>query len=258
MKKRTKITANLAALTVVTLTAFSFPVHAQTSDTQFPVQTPDPPLPKNSSIRLWLMDQSISKEVDGTFQNWNLKLDFRKLFPIGDPEGGLLLTGHLRHMFGTSPALMEKFIQDDGFYTNYNEISFGSGVRIPFQNFALIPQVHFKDMFALATNVNQHLVGLEPGLRLEYWFYPQVLKLAVDYGFTVPFFHFANKASSQELFSLSLNRVDLEMSYRLLNNLDLLVGFQWWQVPSELGSGGINSRALSAVSGFNVGLGGAF
>lgn len=218
----------------------------------FDVKTPAPPLPKVQSFSFSILDQGIS-DISRSLM---LRLAYRQLFPTDAARTqGYVFSADFEHLFGTHPALLNRFVQasDTGIYPNFNELGAGFGYRFAYQNFALIPQVHVRDMMAFGQNVNQHLVGFEPGLRLEYWIYPEVARLSIDYGFNVPFMHLANQTSDVSPFTLSLHRINTELSYRVIENLDVVAGFYWWQVPAQLGSGGITSTTLSNVTGFQVG-----
>jgi hypothetical protein len=220
----------------------------------FPIKTPDAPQPKNLSFQFSLLDQGINDISRSTL----LRLSYRQLLSAPDNlNQGYVLDAHFHHFFNTSPAVLERFLSASQVagYPNFNEIGAGVGYRFAWENFALIPQAHFRDMFAFAPNVHQHLIGFEPGLRLEYWIYPESLRLSLDYGFNVPVLHLANQISNISPFTLSLHRVYTEMTYRFLPNLDLLAGFYWWQAPSQLGSGSITDRTLSNIFGFQVGAG---
>lgn len=222
------------------------------SEHVYKIKTPEPPKPKVQSFGFSILDQGIS-DISRSLM---LRLAYRQLFATDDSNlQGYVLSADFEHLFGTHPALLNRFVQaaDTGIYPNFNELGVGFGYRWSYQNFAIIPQVHVRDMMAFGQNVNQHLVGFEPGLRLEYWIYPEVARLSVDYGFNVPFMHLANQTSDISPFTLSLHRINTELSYRLIENLDLVAGFYWWQVPSQLGSGGITSTTLSNVTGFQIG-----
>ncbi len=221
----------------------------------FPIRTPEAPKAKTQHLRFSILEQGVAGNPT---TNWMVRFDYRNLLAEScDPQRGWVLGRWFNHLFATTPAVMERFTQPSG-YPSTSEIALGVGYRFPFANFAVIPQAHFRDIFAIAPDVHQHLIGFEPGVRLEYWLYPEVTRLAVDYGFNVPFVHLANNPSNVSPFTLSLNRVNLEISYRLLPSLDVITGFQWWQVPSQLGTGGIDKTTTSGIFGFQVGLGGAF
>ncbi len=219
----------------------------------FPILTPDPPKPKTQSFSISFMDQGISS----ISRSIMMRLNYRQLFATNESRSdGYVLSAHFHHLFGTHPYLMSSGITNTaGIYPNYNELGVGFGYRWAFENFAVIPQAHFRDQFAFGTNANHHLIGFEPGVRLEYWIYPEVARLSVDYGFNVPFVHLANTQSNISPFTLSLHRVYTELSYRLVENFDILAGFYWWQVPSQLGSGGITDATISNVTGFQIGAG---
>lgn len=252
----------MKALHILSLTLFLslvLPVQAQDLPAQdFPVITPAPPLPKTQSFQFSLLDQGIND----LSRPLMLRLAYRQLFPTDDSNrNGYLFSAHLNHLFGTNPALLNRFVQAEnaGVYPNFNDLGVGFGYRFAYENFALIPQVHVRDMFAFGgQNVNHHLIGFEPGVRLEYWIYPEVARLSVDYGFNVPVLHLANSQSNVSPFTLSLNRINTELMYRFLDNFELVSGFYWWQVPAQLGSGSITSTTLSNVTGFQIGAGFAF
>lgn len=235
------------------------PSAAQAQDTvppqqSFPVLTPDPPKPKTQSFTLSFLDQGIS-DISRSIM---MRLNYRQLFATNESgSDGYVLSAHFHHLFGTNPALLNRFVSaaNAGIYPNYNELGVGLGYRWAFENFAVIPQAHFRDQFAFGNNVNHHLIGFEPGVRLEYWIYPEVARLSVDYGFNVPFVHLANQQSNISPFTLSLHRVYTELSYRLVENVDVMAGFYWWQVPAQLGSGGITETTISNVTGFQIGAG---
>lgn len=250
-------------LLMLVLVALAAPqVQAQTLPPQrFDVQTPPPPLPKTRTARVSILDQGISDITRALM----LRLEYRQLFPTEPSQKqGYVFSAYFNHLFGSHPALMNRFVQAEnaGLYPNYNDLGVGVGYRWAYENFALIPQAHFRDQFAFGQNgsqgVSQHLFGFEPGLRLEYWIYPEVARLSVDYGFNVPFLHLANQPSDISPFSLSLNRLYTELSYRLFDDVDVMAGFYWWQVPAQLGSGGITSTTLANVTGFQIGGGMTF
>lgn len=226
----------------------------------YPVKTPLPAPAKNQQLRFSVLEQG----VDNNFRAWMLRLDYRHKFTHPDsPSQGFILDTYWQHMIGTNPALLRESPlaltqQQTGVYANFNELSIGTGYHFNLGGIGVIPQAHFRDLFAIGRDVHQHLIGLEPGVRLEYWLYPEVTRISVDYGLTVPFAHLANFASSSSPFSLSSHRLHLEMSYRLLNMADLVVGFQWWQAPAEMGTGAINTTVMANFTGFHVGVGGAF
>lgn len=225
---------------------------AQSSSEVFEIETPDPPRPKTQTLRLSILDQGIS-DISRSLM---LRLSYRKLFATDEShQNGYVFSGHFNHLANTHPALLNRFVQaeDAGFYPNFNELGVGLGYRFAFENFAIIPQAYARDMIALGNNVSQHLIGFEPGLRLEYWIYPEVARLSVDYGLNVPVLHLANTTGNISPFGLSLNRVYTELSYRVLENLDLVTGFYWWQVPAQLGTGGITDTTLSNMTGFQIG-----
>lgn len=256
--------APILLFTALTLTATNL-VHAAAQaqseplpPQSFEVQTPDPPRPKTQTFSFSLLDQGVS-DISRSIM---LRLGYRQLFPTDESNSqGWVLSAHFHHLFGTHPALLNRFVQASatGPYPNYNELGVGAGYRWAYQNFAIIPQAYFRDMLALGQNgtqgVNQHLIGFEPGLRLEYWIYPEVARLSVDYGFNVPFLHLANQQSNISPFTLSLHRVYTELSYRLFENLELHSGFYWWQVPSQLGTGSIVDTTISNMTGFQIGAG---
>ncbi len=234
------------------------PVFAQNlPEQEFELTLPERKLPDTESLRAALMDQGISDISRTTF----LQLNYRKLLPTDETNlQGYVFDVNFQHAFGSHPALLNRFVSADaaGFYPNFTDLSAGLGYRFDFANFGVIPQARFRDMFAIGQDVNQHLIGFEPGLRLEYWIYPEVARLSVDYGFNVPVLHLANEESNISPFSLSTQRVYTELSYRLLENLDVFSGFYWWQVPSQLGSGRITTTTLSNMTGFVVGAGFSF
>ncbi|PKL74362.1 MAG: hypothetical protein CVV27_20885 [Candidatus Melainabacteria bacterium HGW-Melainabacteria-1] len=244
-------TAIITALSTAPVAAQG-PASAPMPQQRFEVLTPDPPKPKTQTFSLSILDQGIS-DISRSIM---MRLAYRQLFPTdASHQQGYVLSAHFHHLFATHPALLNRFVQasNAGIYPNYNEIGVGIGYRWAYENFALIPQAHFRDMLALGANVNQHLIGFEPGLRLEYWIYPEVARLSVDYGFNVPFAHLANQTSNVSPFNLSLHRIYTELSYRFLEHLDLTAGFYWWQVPAQLGSGSIVDTTLTNVTGFQVG-----
>jgi hypothetical protein len=223
----------------------------------FAVETPDAPAPKAQTLRVSLLDQGIS-DISRSLM---LNVAYRQLFATDESQQqGYVFSAHFHHLMNTHPALLNRFLQAEeaGFYPSFSEIGLGVGHRFSYENFALIPQAHFRNLFALGQNVSQHLIGFEPGVRLEYWIYPEVTKLSVDYGFNVPFLHLANQESNISPFTLSLHRIYTELSYRLFENVELVSGFYWWQVPSQLGSGSITNTTLSNVTGFQIGAGLAF
>lgn len=237
------------------LLAIAWPAAAETAPGKsFPVQTPNPPRPKTRSFHFSLLDQGIS-DISRSLM---FRADYRELFATdAEKQQGYVISAHLHHLFNTHPALLNRFVQaeDAGLYPSLSELGVGLGYRFAYENFALIPQAKFRDTFALGANVNQHLIGFEPGLRLEYWIYPEVARLSVDYGFNVPVLHLANQTSNISPFTLSNHRIYTELSYRLLENLDVFSGFYWWQVPSQLGSGSITDTTQSNITGFQVGFG---
>ena len=232
------------------------PVHAQSlPDREFKLTLPERKLPHTETFRASLLDQGVSDISRMTL----LQLNYTQLFPTDlSQTQGYVFDASLQHAFGSHPALLNRFITEDeaGFYPTYNDLSAGVGYR--FANFGIIPQARFRDLFALGKDVNQHLIGIEPGLRLEYWIYPEVARLSVDYGFNVPVLHLANQQSDISPFSLSMQRVYTELSYRLFENIDVFSGFYWAQIPSQLGSGRITTTELSNLSGFVVGTGFSF
>lgn len=227
------------------------------AEKEFKLTLPERKLPHTETLRASLMDQGVSDISRTTL----LQLNYSQLFPTdANQTEGYVFEASLQHAFGSHPALLNRFIteEDAGFYPNYNDLSGGVGYRFAFANFGVIPQAKFRDVFALGKDVNQHLIGIEPGLRLEYWIYPEVARLSVDYGFNVPVLHLANQQSNISPFSLSMQRVYTELSYRLFENIDVFSGFYWAQIPSQLGSGRITSTELSNLSGFIVGAGISF
>lgn len=243
-------------LTAALLTALQTVAQAE-PDAGFAVKTPPAPKPKTQTMHVSILDQGIS-DISRSLM---LRADFRHLYPTDSSnQNGVVFSGHFHHLFGTHPALLNRFVSaaGAGLYPNYNELGLGAGYRWAYENFALIPQAHFRNQFAFGQNVNQHLIGFEPGLRLEYWLYPEVARFSVDYGFNVPFLHLANQSSSISPFQLSLHRVSTELTYRLFENVDVVAGFYWWQVPSQLGSGAITETTMSNMTGFQIGGGFAF
>ena len=248
--KRITFLAGLCFVSSLTLTLSAV---AAPSDV-FPVKTPSAPPPKTQTLHISLLDQGIN-DISRALM---LRLGWRQLLSSSEnPQQGYVLDAHFHHLFNSSPAAFERFLsasQTNG-YPNFNELGAGAGYRFSWENFALIPQAHFRDMFALAPNVNQHLIGFEPGIRLEYWLYPEVTRLSLDYGFNVPVLHLANQISNISPFTLSLHRLSTEMTWRALPNIEIEAGFYWWQVPAQLGSGSITSPTLSSIFGFQTGLG---
>lgn len=224
---------------------------------EFKLTLPERKLPHTETFRASLLDQGVSDISRMTL----LQLNYSQLFPTDLTQTqGYVFDASLQHAFGSHPALLNRFVTEDeaGVYPNYNDLSAGVGYRFAFANFGIIPQAKFRDVFALGNDVNQHLIGIEPGLRLEYWIYPEVARLSVDYGFNVPVLHLANQPSDISPFSLSMQRVYTELSYRLFENIDVFSGFYWAQIPSQLGSGRITTTELSNLSGFVVGAGFSF
>ena len=259
------IALSTALYTALYMTLGTAPARAETPasmpEQSFTVKTPDPPRAKTQTVTLSILDQGVS-DISRSLM---LRLAYRQLFATDAAQlQGPIFSAHFHHLFGTNPAMLNRFVQaaDAGIYPNFNELGIGAGYRWAYENFAIIPQAHFRDMMAFGKNrvnggtpfdVNQHLIGFEPGLRLEYWLYPEVARLSVDYGFNVPFVHLANQSSNISPFSLSLHRVYTELSYRLLGNIDLNAGFYWWQVPSQMGTGSITDTTVSNITGFQIG-----
>lgn len=246
----------LSALLLAALTPAWAQAQTDESQKYFEIQTPDPPKPKTQSVGISFLDQG-SSDISRSIM---MRLAYRQLFATDDSnKQGYVVSAHFHHLFGTHPFYLKEGRLNSGFYPNYNELGVGFGYRWAYENFALIPQAYFRDQFAFgqtssAQPVNQHLIGFEPGLRLEYWIYPEVLRLSVDYGFNVPFVHLTNQLGNNVApFTLNLHRVYTELTYRLAPNFDLTSGFYWWQVPSQLGSGGITDVTLSNITGFQVG-----
>lgn len=248
MKLQTTLFA--LALCSTTLTAWAAP-----PEKTFPINTPASAAPKTSTLRVSLMDQGINN----ISRSLMLRGEYRQLLNTVDlPEQGFVLDLSGQHFFNTHPAVLNDLVAAEN-YPNFTELNAGLGYRFQlFDKLGVIPQFHFRHMVAASPNVNQHLTSAEPGLRLEYWLYPEVTKISVDYGMSIPFLHLANRESNISPFTLSLNRINVEMSYRLLDFMDVTAGFFWWQVPTQFGTGALTSRDLSQVSGFSIGVGKVF
>lgn len=254
MKLICKLAGTLLLTSSLVLAAFTGAQAATSDSPVFPVKTPDAPVPKIRYLQFSILDQGIN-DISRSLM---LRIAYRHLLAAElNSQQGYVLDAHFHHFFNTSPAALERFLSTTqvSSYPNFNELGLGVGYRFAWENFALIPQAHFRDMFALAPNVHQHLIGFEPGLRLEYWLYPEVARISVDYGFNVPVLHLANQYSNISPFTLTLHRISTEMTYRFLPNLEALAGFYWWQAPSQLGSGSITNPALSNIFGFQIGAG---
>lgn len=239
------------------LLAIALPALADSSANTFPVQTPDPPTPKTRAIHFSILDQGIS-DISRSLM---LRMDYRELFATdAEKTQGIVFSAHLDHLMNTHAALLNRHVQADaaGIYPSQSEVGVGFGYRFAYENFALIPQASFRNQFAIASNVNQHLIGFEPGLRLEYWLYPEVARLSIDYGFNVPVLHLANQNSDISPFTLSNHRIYTELSYRLYEHVELVAGFHLWQAPAQLGSGSITNSVLTTLSGFQIGAGYTF
>lgn len=253
MKRIYQLTGMLLLATSLTLVHPQGVKAAAATDPVFAVKTPNAPEPKLHTLQFSILDQG----VNDISRSLMMRIAYRHFLAAPGSQQGYIIDAHFHHLFNTNPAALARFLsatQVSG-YPNFNELGLGVGYRLGWENFALIPQAHFRDMFALAPNVHQHLIGFEPGLRLEYWLYPEVARISVDYGFNVPVLHLANQYSNVSPFTLTLHRVSVEMTYRLLPFLETLAGFYWWQTPSQLGSGSITDSTLSHIFGFQIGAG---
>ena len=82
-----------------------------------------------------------------------------------------------------------------------------------------------------------NMYGAEFGGELNWSIYPETADLSLRYGLTLPILH--NYTGSPDVVSPTsflLNTAELRLGYRVLENINIMVGYQLKQYPKNLGN----------------------
>ena len=239
--------------TILSMSICIFSLISQASaDTFKPNSYPGqiPPLPDNlSSIRLFYSDQGTSD----VFRNNLFQLEAQVGF--GEKDSHPVFGLDFKHLSTYTPAIFSQRVTA-GQWGQTNEAGLSCGYSFGFANIELTPYLKLHDSFVSGEGLQtENLFSGQLGIQAGLTIYPQTSVLRVKYGYSVPFSHAAPKADDVKLYSIGLNTVAVDLSYRILPQIDLYTGWEFWQLPADLGAGQITNNDTVSISGFKLGAG---
>lgn len=202
--------------------------------------------------------------INYTFDKFNLntiRLESQGL--IGSYNNCFTIGVDWQNLFSFNPAIINQIVKwKDGAHTN--DVDFSFGYRIGYKDLLYFnPYLNFKYIFSFGMLddifVNDNYMGMSIGSVLEYHLYPETTIINLKVSWSNLLYHFNNigipdKTSLLELPILGLFNINIFCRYRLLDNLELLTGYQLWQLPTELGKGQLSRKLVFNLNGLILGV----
>lgn len=215
----------------------------------YPSTLPPLSLPTLSYIRLSYIDHGI----DDIFRSPVFALSAQ--FGLGEKKSHWEFGLNWQHLIGHTPSFFAK--KPESVSTGQtNDAGISAGYCFGLKNIEIAPFVRIHDIFTLGMGwTSENLINAQIGARIAFHIYPDTTVISLKYGHSFPLFHMAEEKDSANLFAIGLNAISLEMSYKFLPNCEAFVGYQFWQLPADMGQKKFSSTDTVALSGFMLGAG---
>jgi hypothetical protein len=236
----------IAALTLLTLLLKTNPALAEDS---FPLTMEPEIKPKNYSIGLFYIN---SYTNDNKTAAAEYRAEAKARF-LNNNGAGLIGEVAFQYLGGTNPAIISGLIPA-GDAVTYDGSAL-AGYRFP-----LVPQLAvypFLKGRAIVTRGRggDNLYGPEIGAGLEWQIYPETTHLNIRYGLMIPLFHnYTGSPDTVPATKYLLNEADIRLSYRFLENWDVIAGYQFRQFPQQLGNSKLSKEDLLFWNGVQIGV----
>ncbi len=159
-----------------------------------------------------------------------------------------------QHLLGTNPAIISQVISP-GDTAHMHDASALIGYRFPLlQQLGITPFIKGRGIVTRGRG-GDNLYGPEFGADLEWIIYPESTHLNIRYGLMLPLFHnYTGAPDKVSHTKFLLNQVELNLSYRFLDNWDVIAGYQFRQFPKYLGNSNLVTSDLLAWHGLKLGI----
>lgn len=214
---------------------------------EFPSTLPAAQQPRYSGVRAFYLD-----ERGGGLNLSAGQLRLEGFYRAG--QTGLAADVHWQYLFGYTPAIVDGRVPWlPGQATQ--DVSLGVGWRFGDHSWAITPELQLRNLSTGGINTDS-MWALGPAAYLEYSIFPEATTLSLRVAETFGFSH-SGSSGGPDLVSagIPLASLDLRISYRVIRPLEMSVGFQVWQVPSDFGRGRLLTSDTAWLRGFYLGAG---
>jgi hypothetical protein len=200
-------------------------------DDGFPIKYEPEIKRKNYAFNLFYLDSfPIDSKISASEFRAEVKANFL------NKNTGIISEVSFQHMLGTNPSVISGILTSmDNAHTHDAGVLVGYRFGIT-DDLGISPFLRARGIVTRGRG-GDNLYGAELGAELNWFIYPETAELNLRYGLTVPIFH--NYTGAPDIVShtsFKLNTAELRLSYRIIENVNVMVGYQIKQFPKNLGN----------------------
>ncbi len=212
------------------LSAISLNLSAQAEE-GFPIKYTNEIKPKNYSVSLFYLD---SFDLSGKSPSAEFRGEVRANF-LND-NTGIISEISFQHTPAINPAIISGILPKlDNAHTHDAGALIGYRFGIT-ENIGISPFLRARGIVTRGKG-GDNLYGAELGGEFNWSIYPETANFDIRYGLTIPILHnYTGSADIVSPISILLSTVQARLSYRVLENINISVGYQIKSFPKNLGN----------------------
>lgn len=222
-------------------------------DEGFPIKYQPEIKKKNFAVNLFYVD---SFTTDGKIAASEFRGEVRANFL--NKNSGIVSEISFQHMPGTNPSIISGILPAmDNAHTHDAGALVGYRFGIT-DDLGISPFLRARGIVTRGRG-GDNLYGAELGAELNWSIYPETTELTAKYGLTIPIFH--NYTGSPDIVNqtnFKLSTAELRLSYRVLENVNVIAGYQIKQYPKNLGNSNLATLDTLLWQSINIGAGYVF
>jgi len=226
-----------------------FTAQASFAEDYFPLTLEPEIIPKTFSVNLLYSDSFL---YNNSMSNGEFRLEVKTHFL--NKGTGIVSEILAQHLSGNNPAIMSNVIAW-GESAHTNDFSGLIGYRFaPIKEIGLTPYLKARGIITRGKG-GDNLYGAELGGNFEWIIYPETTHLNLRYGAMIPLIHrYTGQADTVSPTSLLLSNLEAQLSYRFLENWDVIVGYQMRNFPKYQGASSLKTNDLVMWNSVILGL----
>lgn len=185
---------------------------------------------KNFSVNLFYLDGFLDAKTSASEFRAEVKANFL------NRNTGIISEISFQHMPGTNPSIISNILPTmDNAHTHDAGALVGYRFGIT-EDLGISPYVRARGIITRGRG-GDNLYGAELGGEFNWDIYPETAYLNLRYGLTIPVsHHYTGAPDIANPSSILLNTAELRLGYRVLDNVNVMVGYGLKQYPKNLGN----------------------
>lgn len=235
--------------TLLSLSTNSFALE----DNNFPIKYPSEIKKKNFSINLFYVD-NITSDFKNNYPEAKIEVKANFL----NKNQGIISELNYQNLFGSNPSIISGILPSTN-NANIQDLGLSLGYKFAInESLGISPFIKARGILTNG-NSTDNIYGGELGADLHWIIYPETADLNLRYGLTKPFMHsYSGNPDNVSVSNFNLSNAELRLGYRVLENINISVGYQLRQFPKNLGNSNLATSDTLLLQGILLGLGYTF